>query len=352
VPVAAALPAPVNVPPEATPPAPVHNRPPQVEFAQAPASENVAARAGQMPEPPATAEPEMWDEPLLVSDEPALSSETDLPVPAASRESAPDVDVPPIMSEKPAPVVSMPSWHTPDAALAAPVVSPPEVVQSAPAVSPPAPLVPVAQRPTEPAAGETEEPARAPTATASAQEPAIVIVPTRLRAAADEDEFGHLLPPPSYIKEQARPEEVPTTGRSDRPPAAQRAAAPLVIHIPLPPDSVPPVSAAPALPTPVGLAPAAQRCPAPVTTQVRSFEAGRLALFSGVLEPAFSSPYKGASHRVVQGSTTIAFLLEARPELNLAQYAGRRVEVLGVLSESSAGRGDQLLQVNAVHPLD
>jgi hypothetical protein len=89
-----------------------------------------------------------------------------------------------------------------------------------------------------------------------------------------------------------------------------------------------------------------------VITQVRSFEAGRLALVSGVLEPAFSSPYKGVSHRVVQGSTTVAYLLGARPELNLAQFSGRRVEVLGVLSESSVSRGDQLLQVNAVHPLD
>jgi hypothetical protein len=279
--------------------------------------------------------------------------EEPLPEPAEF-DPAPDAleDLAPPMADAlgPTPPAEAPiAAPTASAPATAPVAAPSGAQVSTPSASAPAPAAPPSF---ELLAGEKEEPARAPTVSASAQEPAIVIVPTRLRAAADEDELGQLLPPPRYIKERTSAEEVPAGGGVTS-QAARPAASPLVLHIPAPPDSAPlGSSAAPALPTPAGPAPEAQRCPATVITQVRSFEAGRLALVSGVLEPAFSSPYQGVSHRVVQGSTTVAFLLGARPELNLAQFSGRRVEVLGVLSESSVSRGDQLLQVSAVHPLD
>jgi hypothetical protein len=325
----------------AQPAAPAHaaNRPPRIELADAGTAKTVEAPGPAAPGPSTVTQAGMLEEPLP---EPA---EFD-PAPDALEGFAPPVadalsHTPPAEAPVEPPTASAPAT-VPVAAPSGTQVSMPSASVRAPA-APPAFELPV---------GEMEEPARAPTVSASAQEPAIVIVPTRLRAAADEDELGRLLPPPRYIKERTQPEEVPAAGGSVASQAAQPAASPLVVHIPAPPDSAPPVCAAPALPTPVGPAPEAQRCPATVTTQVRSFEAGRLALVSGVLEPAFSSPYKGVSHRVVRGSTTVAFLLGARPELNLAQFSGRRVEVLGVLSESSVSRGDQLLQVNAVHPLD
>jgi SH3-like domain-containing protein len=320
------------------------NRPPQIELADAGAAETMEPSGPVTPEPSAAAQDLQEPMPEPADFDPAPDALEDLAPPAA------DAFSPTPSAEEPVAPLEASASPAPSAPAAEPVA----ILASAQASVPP----PLAPEPAAPQAfglptGEKEEPARAPTLAPSVQEPAIVVVPTRLRAAADEDELGRLLPPPRYIKEQARPEEVPAAGGSVTPQAAQPAASPLVIHIPAPPDSAPlGSSAAPALPTPVGPAPEAQRCPAPMTTQVRSFEAGRLALVSGVLEPAFSSPYKGVSHRVVQGSTTVAFLMGARPELNLAQFAGRRVEVLGVLSESTISRGDQLLQVSAVHPLD
>ena len=243
---------------------------------------------------------------------------------------------------------------------------------------------PAADKPEAVAPAETKAapPAQAPTADADTSKPAedslveelpepaapapesIVVVPSAVRAAVDTDELGTLLPPPSFARTTGAADAMAAAGSTEAPDApghagepkaaipARPAAGPLVLRIPAPQEILQQVRPVPELPEPKGPAPAADRLPTIERTRVYSFENAQLALLNGIVEPAPGAPFAGVGHRLVQEGKPICYLSSLRPAVTLEPFAGRRVEVLGIVSENVSGAEARLVQVCAVHPLD
>jgi hypothetical protein len=197
------------------------------------------------------------------------------------------------------------------------------------------------------------------------EEPRLVVVPATVRAAADTDEFGTLLPPPKCVQQEAEYVQSNGAAAGDQANAASSsghretqaprpAAGPLVVRIPAPASQAAPAPEPQAVagPIPAGAAPPAERLPLMRVSHVRSFDSGRVNVVTGVLGPAASAPFDGVRHRLVQTGKTVCFLLSARADVTLDPLVGRRVEVVGIEADHALGPDTRLLQVCAVHPVD
>ena len=147
-------------------------------------------------------------------------------------------------------------------------------------------------------------------------EPHFIVVPVEVRAAADRDEFGELLPPPTFVRARIDPKEVPHAPSAPpgllAKPEMLRASAPLVFRLPGRAD----------------------------LTEEFVFINGKIEAAS---QQDPSSTYK---HHLVNGGTTLK-VRSADPKLNLDLFVGRHVEVLARCTSSP-----RELQVAALHPVE
>jgi uncharacterized protein YraI len=145
-------------------------------------------------------------------------------------------------------------------------------------------------------------------------EPHLIVVPVEVRAAADRDEFGELLPPPSFVRERIAPKEVPHAPST--PPSLLttadrlRASAPLIFRLP-----------------------------------GRANLAEEFVFLTGKLQAAPETD-SGYRHHLTNGSTTL-LVRSDDPQLNLDLFVGRHVEVLVRCASTP-----RELQVAALHPID
>ena len=105
------------------------------------------------------------------------------------------------------------------------------------------------------------------------------------------------------------------------------------------------------LPYPLGEAPRAERLPAARKSQVRPVENAPLVIADGLLESITASPLAETNHRLLKDGATV-YELQADPALDLNDYLGRRVEVVGTRSNEQVGRGQMVLCVIRIRALD
>jgi len=148
----------------------------------------------------------------------------------------------------------------------------------------------------------------------TAVEPHFIVVPVEVRAAADQDRFGELLPPPVFVRDRIAPRQVPHAPASPlgllSTPEALRASAPLVFRLP-----------------------------------GRTDLAEEFIFLNGKLQ-AQKDPGTACRHCLVSGDTTI-MVCSGDPKLNLDLFVGRNVEVL-----ARCGAMPRELQITALHPID
>lgn len=148
----------------------------------------------------------------------------------------------------------------------------------------------------------------------SPDQPQFVVVPVDVRAAADQDEFGALLPPPRFVRDRVEAQEVRGTPASPSglttSASSLRASAPLVFRL-------------------------------PGQTDARD----EFVFLNGKLLLAENGP-QGARHKLIAGDKTF-FVRADATMVNLDTYKDRQVEVLARWSS-----GDPGLVVSALHPLE
>jgi uncharacterized protein YraI len=147
----------------------------------------------------------------------------------------------------------------------------------------------------------------------SPDQPHLVVVSVEVRAAADQDEFGALLPPPRFVRDRAESREISNgsgTSGLQTGPSGLRASTPLVFRLPSEVDA-----------------------------------SAEFVFLNGTLQEAEMGA-QGARHKLLAGEKI--FLVRADASIvNLDAYKDRQVELL---ARCSSG-GDELI-VSALHPLD